>query len=197
MKKTVYAILLLGFVSLTLTACTKKVGEKGVTENGGAKETTANEGETFSSSLKDLMNLGRSVKCTYEFSDGQVTSKGVTYVSGEKTRSEATVVTPEGEEIISNTIVEGNTMYSWSDQDKKGIKITWSDEDMDEDMDLPEAGDSYEYNDLNKEMDYKCSPWIPDNSKFEAPNDVEFVDYNQMINDTMKMMEDMNIPSME
>jgi hypothetical protein len=202
MKKNIYVIMLLGFLSLTLTACTKKVDDGGLTENGGDTGTEANgEEETFNTSLADLMKLGKNVKCNYEYtydgmdSEGQK-MEGIVYVSGDKTRSEVKVRGEDGKEIVMNSITNGNTIYSWSSEENKGIKMTFSEEDM-ADTEIPETGDTVKYQDVKQEMEYRCVPWIPNNSKFEAPGNVEFIDYNQMIEDTMKMMEDMNIPSME
>ena len=195
MKKTLYAIILITLVSLTLTACTKKSDNQGLTGEGNGNEVAMNEEEeSYNTSLLDLVKMGKSVKCTYEYSDEEASSSGTTYVSGEKTRSESIIKTADGEEETAYTITDGNTMYFWSAKDKQGIKMSVPEEDHEQDLDIPEAGETYQYNDQTLKMDYKCKPWIPDNSKFVAPSDVEFTDYDQIVKDMMEMSEQMNIP---
>jgi hypothetical protein len=191
MKKTLYAVTLLTLVSLALTACTKKQ-DVGTGENG--QETGAGEEENYNASLMDLMKMGKNVKCTYEYSNDQASSSGTTYVSGDKTRSETVIKTSDGEVETAYTITDGKTMYFWSEEDKQGIKMSISEEDYEDDMDTPEIGENYQYNDQTQKMNYKCRPWIPDNSKFVAPSDIEFTDYDQMVKDMMEMSEQMNIP---
>ena len=127
-------------------------------------------------SLRDLLALGTSQKCTFLSDvDGQQ-SEGVVYVSGGKVRGDfASRVSANGSLVMSHMIIEGNTMKMWQDGESMGMV-----------MSVPQGGDvpqqtgekSLSY---DEKVDYSCSPWIVDGSVFVAPTNVMFHSMDEMM----------------
>ncbi len=151
---------------------------------------TVGEGvvEKFSGSLMDLFNSGKAMKCTSTFKTDDGTMSTLAYVSKEKTYAETMYKSTAGEEMANYAIFDGDWMYSWDDT-KKGTKmqiskleelgddteVTYDEEEMDE-TDFSEVDKSVEM-----DADYSCEPWSVDNSKFSPPADVEFMDFEEMM----------------
>lgn len=200
MKKSIYTIALLVVISLTLTACTKKGTQDSNLTSGSqdAQETVeyADGEENINANILDLMKLGKSVKCTYELQSEGATTKGETYVSNGKTRSEITIDMEDGTKMDSYTISEGDWMYMWSSESDQGTKISLKEmESTVEDENIEDTGNEVDYNNQMEKIDYKCSPWIADDSKFEVPTNIEFVDFTEMMQGYIDMSK--NLPATE
>lgn len=187
-------------MSFAVTACTKpnifgtlknKVEDK-------VSEKMEDSEEMFSGSIKDFLGQGKNVKCTFSSKDEDVKMEALTYVSGDKVRSDTTVTSTdnEGTEMVteSHTILKDNYMYVWSDLMEKGMKMNLTDmEKMNEESDEPDTYGDYRdminKDQIDQDFNYKCTPWIPDNSKFDIPIDIEFMDYTEMMNNMMKQVD--------
>ncbi|MFC1624947.1 hypothetical protein ACFL15_01070 [Patescibacteria group bacterium] len=177
MKKAL-TIALLIVVSISLTGCLKK---------------KASEEELFSGSFFDLMKLGKNTKCTFSDVSEDGESEGTIYIAGKKSRNDLYASAEGGEDFESHTIIDGEWMYTWSNVQEQGTKMKLSEFDMEkEDFEMPTAAEMKEaygeYQDVKKETNFKCRAWIPDNSKFNPPSDVEFVDMSQMMEDMEEQM---------
>lgn len=128
-------------------------------------------------SLKDLFASGISQKCTFASNEGDASTQGTVYAVSGKSRADFSSVT-SGQTVNSHMIVEGNTNYVWMDGQNKGFKSTF---DPNQASENPEAADKSKDTDLNKKVDYSCSPWIPDESLFTRPSDVEFTDMSALL----------------
>ncbi|KKS30535.1 MAG: hypothetical protein UV00_C0030G0001 [candidate division WWE3 bacterium GW2011_GWF1_42_14] len=132
----------------------------------------------FSGKITDLISLGKSVKCTYTMPEQKgTTGAGTFYVSGTKMRGDSTITMSNNTSVESHIISIDGTMYMWSPVMPRGYKIVVDKELLDTEnaADLPEEAKT-----LQESFDYKCLPWIPDQSLFELPTDVEFVDLSEL-----------------
>jgi len=180
MKKYLPVILLLATV--TLSACgTQKVDTgKSINKEEGQKA------ESFMS-LKDLLGLGTSQKCTYELnSDGEV-MKGEVAVDGKKFKQTIEIINEEGATKVY-TISDGVYYYLWNDQIKEnGTKIKL--EEMENLSSSPTGAESSVDNgeqsqqalDMNKKIDYKCNPATLSEADLALPTDVKFTDLTEMM----------------
>jgi len=181
MKKYFPIILLLAV--LTLSACGVN---KGGTETIKSEETKVNS----SKSLKELLGLGTSQKCTYEVEvDGQKT-KGEIVISGKKFKQTMEITTKEGIMKV-NSINDGIYYYSWSDAAKgTGTKIKIEAVETAAPTGTEQKQQSVDW---NEKIDYKCSPATLSESDLVIPADIKFVD----LNETMKNLQNMNIEGLK
>ncbi len=180
--------LIIGFVLaavLVLSGCPKPPQQDQATAPGGAQQEVSGDENSFTGSLKDLLALGKSLMCTVTFKDESGEGKSVSYVSGEKMRSDVEMKDAGGKQFSSHTIIDGQWMYIWDDT-KKGTKMKLEEPEKTAKEDVPDMPDipgqeqqESTKTDLNEEYDYKCVPWVPNNSKFTPPTDVEFTDLTQ------------------
>jgi hypothetical protein len=115
-------------------------------------------------SLKDLLSAGQPVKCGFNDSMSPVAVSGNVYISSGKMRGDFTSMTG-GQDIKSHMIVDSQTAYLWTDGSASGIKMSLA---------ATAPGASGKGFDADKKMDYKCDPWVVDNSLFTLPKTVKF-----------------------
>ena len=145
-------------------------------------------------SLRDLLGMGKSQKCTFKNESEGMKSEGTFYVSGGKSRAMVsnTVSGEKGGTTTSNMIFDtaSNTTYVWTEGMKEGVKMTMNDADQEEapvsDDDaaeeVPDASTSNDFTrDLDQEYSYDCDSWKTDASLFVVPSDVTFVDMAEMM----------------
>jgi hypothetical protein len=61
------------------------------------------------------------------------------------------------------------------------------------------AGDDTKLDDINldleKDTEFKCSPWVVDASKFETPSNIQFMDVSELLkNFDVNKLKDLNLP---
>ncbi len=160
----------------------------------GAREvsdqTATEEQETTGMmSLKDIMALGRSQRCTFEYSSPDTgKTSGTSYISGKNVRTDFTITDQENNTTEGGMIMVDSTMYTWTTVDKKGVKMTITESleaSIDEEVQNTEWEN--EYVNPDEKLDYKCSGWNEDPSVFAPPSDIEFMDLSEQ----MKVFEDL------
>lgn len=143
-------------------------------------EKTQNAKEMIKGSLKSLFGAGKNVTCTVNNIDNQ--GNGTVYVTGNKIRGDFTSKI-DGKTIENHFIQDKEFSYFWSSEMEEGIK-------MKADLGTEETAisdnkdtqvSSTETVDLNKEVDYKCSNWSVDNSKFIPPANIKFSDLSNLM----------------
>jgi hypothetical protein len=128
---------------------------------------TGTEQPSAVSSLKDLISKGIAQSCT--FSNEGMT--GSVYMSGGKVREDFDV-TVDNKTMKSHVIVMENTIYNWSDGQTTGIKMAY---DPNATPAATSATSSSKGSfDTNASLNYKCSAWTVDASKFTLPAGVTF-----------------------
>lgn len=179
MKKSIYTLGLLLLVSFALTGC----GTKNSTTTGTQTDTTgSSQGQNFKGSLLDMIKLGKSVKCTYSTSGEDGSTTGETYVSGTKARTDFTLTSKDGTKTDSHSVMDGEWVYIWTSATEQGTKMKISDMQKSADSSAANTSTAPENKNLTQSVDYKCSPWVPDDSKFAAPSNITFTDLTDMIN---------------
>ncbi len=129
-------------------------------------------------SLKDLMTRS-STKCTVTNVTANSESSGTVYVGQGKMRGEFTTVTKSPDMTIeSHMISDGEFIYTWSDAMPQGVKIPVSAATMN---DQPNAPKSEQVELYNADVAYECDSWSVDESQFEVPSSVTFVDMSSMM----------------
>jgi hypothetical protein len=184
MKKYFPVILLLA--AFTLSACGL---EK--TKNEGASTVNEDKVEVNESkkSLKELLGLGSSQKCTYEINQDGENMKGEIIVSGKKFKQMTEITNDQGSMKVY-AISDGTYYYSWSDAMKgNGTKMKIDDIEKDsgkvEEIDVKEEGKPGEAEQkmisMDEKIDYKCTAATLNDSDLALPTDVKFVDYTEMM----------------
>jgi hypothetical protein len=129
-------------------------------------------------SLLDLMALNQPVRCLYsEFITEGTTLNGTVYSNGESIRSNARLRTPESE-TQTNTIYSNDLVYIWLSGERQGMKM-----DMQKyEAQIPKTAQTTEsvipteLIKLDKEFEFDCTKWVPDNNMFTPPTTFSFVD---------------------
>ena len=179
MKKYFPVILILA--ALTLSACGTKTNENKNSKNEGLATGEVQKSEA--KSLKDLLGLNSSQKCTYESTEDGETTKGEIIVNGNKFKQTIEINGKDGVMKVYS-ISDGVYYYFWNeamkgngtkmniaDLEKESANVTGTTENTTEQKSV----------DLNKKFDYKCSPAKFSESDLALPSDVKFVDYTQMM----------------
>jgi hypothetical protein len=92
------------------------------------------------------------------FSDKESTTSGQIYMSAGRVRGDFSTVV-EGNEVKSHMYTDGREMYFWMDGSNSGFKSSLTVTPS------PEAGKPANENvDLDRQSDFKCGPWTPDDS---------------------------------
>ena len=104
---------------------------------------------------------------------------GTVYVSGQKSRTDMLVNAPQAENLNTHFISDGQTAYSWTDGQPQGFKFAILPDTV-EDQTPPEH---QQYQDWLNDYEYRCSDWSVDDSLFQTPEGIKFVDLNQQMQD--------------
>jgi len=198
MKKYIYLTALLLSISVTLTACTTKKDQKveEMVENENSEVTVITEDgeENLSGNIFDLVNLNKSIKCTFKSETEGGAASGVTYVANGKTKTEFEIKNDEMD-IKSYSISDGDWMYTWTSENNQGTKMNLNEMQDMADENIEEETEEIEYTNQTQDFDYKCTPWSVDNSVFELPENIEFMDLSEMMKGFMELQK--NLPAME
>ncbi len=184
-KKVYLSISLLVLSSFVLSACGK---EQANTSGGSGSNKSNDVSDMFKGSVKDLLGVGKKVRCDWKVEEGEMKMSGVVWVDGERSRTEMAVSTPEGE-MVTNFLSDGEYTYSWGAGDQ-GWKFKVSDfEGEVEDSEVEEG--NAQFKDWNKEYEYDCKKWVVEGDKFKLPDGIEFVDMGEQVKQMQEQAEDM------
>ena len=128
-------------------------------------------------SLKDLLGLGASRKCTFS----NAGSSGTIYVSSGKMRGDF-ISTVGGKNMTNHMMTQDKTSYVWVEGQTQGFKTT-----MDESMmqkpttPAPQTPPTQGGVDINQKLNYQCESWSADSSMFSLPANVKFLDFSSMM----------------
>jgi hypothetical protein len=191
MKKKYLTIILMLLVPLFLTACTK--GESNSASQQNTNNGAKSEKSSYRGNMLTLLGLGKNLKCTF-YSDIEGTViEGTSYISNKRVRSNVKMtmeIEGEMQEMENYSVIDNLTVYNWGDTTDKGMKMS-----LDEYKDSAEKAETQSENmgqtqPMNQNYEFNCVPWIVDSSVFEVPTDVEFIDFNQMINNMQDSFSD-------
>jgi len=179
--KYLATFVLVGFMVIVLPGCGSGV------DNGGNVNI---EKSGKSASIKDILGMGKSQKCTWTGEDGE---SGVIYTDGKKSRVEVSgALVEKGQKMIS--LNDGEWTYTWIDgADTQGTKIKLADLEEMNDQFGGDFIEDDEDSEIDEDMpgDYSCENWRARGSMFDPPSDVEFMDMNSQLEGLGDMMDSM------
>lgn len=147
-------------------------------QSGRMMGESASVGQTFAA----LMTGGQNVECTFEQSDGGSATRGTIFMAdrGERIRGDFTITgaTP----MEAHMIRDGGWNYIWSSMMPQGIKMQVTAENKGKLFDTDSAS-------VPDDVQYRCSSWGVDGSKFALPGNVTFMDLSAQMEASQKMME--------
>lgn len=165
---------------LLLTGCGPKKTALETTSNPPSNQQAATNQDEQSGqgSIWDLFSQGKSLKCTFQKTGDEVSQ--TVYLSGKKLRMDFS--SKQGDQVVdSHMILADDFAYLWSGNSKDGMK--WP---MENQMTGSEAADWRQG--LDQSLNYNCSAWLPDNSKFSPPTEITFQDFSQTLNQYKQQM---------
>ena len=121
--------------------------------------------EMLQASLKSLLTMGKTVKCTYTNTVKDVNVTGTVVASNGKMKQDFTSNTSAGP-VSGHMIVDGTTAYMWTDQMKQGFKFALNE------MPTPAVSGKTaqpQGSDLNKSLSMSCLPWSATPEAFTPP----------------------------
>jgi hypothetical protein len=109
------------------------------------------------------------------FTDPESTTSGQIYMSAGRVRGDFSTVV-EGNVVKSHMYTDGREMYFWMDGSSSGFKSSLTATPS------PETGKPANENvDLDRQSDFRCGPWTPDDSLFVLPAAVKFSDLSTLM----------------
>lgn len=196
MKKIAIAIFAIGAVVL-VSGCAKK-GTENNNQGNSKKETAKEETGGVINSIKDAIGLGKKMECSYTYKEGNESFTTKTYIEGKKYKGESEAMGKK-----QMMVFDGETMYMWNPEDKKGTK--WEQKCIEElnkdnkkedssapkptEEDIKDASEAFA-----DAMDVKCTP--VDSIDFSVPSDIVFSDMCEQLKAMQEKFKDMekNLP---
>lgn len=125
------------------------------------------EGQSFTGKLKDALQLGQSMKCTWKQDEANYATS---YIKGDNIRTD---VTAKGK--LMHSIMKDNCTYSWEEGSTQGFKICFEPgtREAEEEVEAPE--EYQEASGQTADFDYQCSPTVVSDTMFNPPVAVKFL----------------------
>ncbi len=153
--------------------------------DGSNKAETNKEFKTF----VDLLKSNKNIKCEWTEETDGTNFNGTIYVSNGMMRQSFS----DSEDNNGEILLSGNSMYIWEEESAQGIKMSTESDDESALDELINDYSGLEDFDLSSDnTSIKCDDWKADNSLFEVPTNVEFMDYDllqQQIEENTKNLE--------
>lgn len=167
--------LVLVSVSILLLAasCAKKPAMQ---NNENAQPTGQEQSKKQQKSMRDIMSMGGSQKCTITLNRDNVSSDGTIYVSGGKMRADMSAMV-NGKTMQTHLIVKDGTTYSWVDGSTMGFKVAANEKATENSSGKSNATHAP---DLNQQVTYNCAAWTAVESLFNLPSGVNFSGLNSL-----------------
>jgi hypothetical protein len=126
----------------------------------------------------------RSRLCTFssrsEENKTEGTAFSVGYGENLKLRSDYTTVVSDDKRKTVHLVVRSMTAYVWWNDENVGVKFPVVRKPFAEQLVKLASNDQ-----LSDEPDFKCTNWIPDDSKLAVPTNVNFIDIEEKKNDSL------------
>lgn len=126
-------------------------------------------------SIRTLLGLGRDITCTFHRADAQSDISGTVYIADGNMRGDFMMGAQATGDIESHMIHDGEYAYVWTSEVAQGTKMRIREGDT------SMGAKSDNSVNIDDETDYECSGWSKDNSKFELPRGIEFMDVSAML----------------
>lgn len=164
--------------SVVLVGC--QPSTPATTEPATQPEEQSSEGRKLSEIASEILG-GSAYECTLYDSETQMQMSYV--LQGKKVSMNIQSQTEGGS--MSRFVSDGETTHIWDLETKKGMKITVSQEAMqqfaDDTPDAPELDNPEALAEIEEKYETMCKPTIVNPAEFAIPNDVEFQDMSQVL----------------
>ncbi|MEZ4180299.1 MAG: hypothetical protein R3B41_02135 [Candidatus Doudnabacteria bacterium] len=129
-------------------------------------------------SLKQLLSLNKNQKCTISSNKEDEPMTGEVYFTKDKYRADVDNIV-DGQTYKGHIVfnAETNKVSVWSDNETMGF--TMSVDEQTSAQDNPENNPEPINSDTSVKVD--CESWDPDSTMFDLPNNIEFQDFDQMM----------------
>jgi len=137
-------------------------------QSGQEKTPLGKEAQILSTSMKDLVALGESLKCTFTSDTESSKSSGTVYVADGKVRGDFSVSLPAlgNQSFQAYMITDSMDSYVWSALSKDGYKTP-----IQKEKQQTPNQDGIDY---NQTLNYTCLFWAKDMSVFVPPAEIVF-----------------------
>lgn len=133
--------------------------------------TTTSNATPQKASLKTLIGMNSNQTCTFQ--DVSTGSSGTMYIGDGNIKGDFQSQV-NGQTQGSHMISDGVNVYVWIDGQTQGFKASQ------ESMEEMAAKAGSQAIDINKEVDYECTPWTIVPGTFNIPTDVSFQDFSSL-----------------
>jgi hypothetical protein len=150
----------------------RQMNQAGSPPSSSSETASPQNAQESRGSLRNIFGLGQNLTCTFTNEDG---SGGTVFVAGERVRGDFTMTGAQGGAM--HVVQSDGYTHMWTDGSTQGTKIKIeTDASTQTQEETAKTGQSL---DLNAQVDYSCSPWGVDASKFVLPAGVTFTDYSE------------------
>ncbi len=139
-------------------------------------------------SLRELMALGKSQKCEFNFSADKTQTQSTVYFGKGKMRGDF-AATVDGKQMVSHMINDGSTIYTWIDGSSMAFKISAQSAE-DKPGQTSDQSNSQSV-DVNAKYNYNCSSWPVNDSLLTPPANITFTDQNELL----KQAQEQTVPT--
>lgn len=148
---------------------------------GDGQDTKNDIALSGSGTLRNLLSFGQNVKCTFTNSNELGTSSGTVYVAdrGNRVRGDFSFTGSQGT-FESHMILRDQKNHVWGSGLPQGMIIPIPDDQDAADADLSADSDSASP-DFDQNVMYDCDTWSVNESMFDLPAGVEFVEVGNMM----------------
>lgn len=148
------------------------------------------KGKQTITSIRDAMSLGVQIKCSYVHDVNGQSVQSQVIVSGKQFMSTSTVM----KDVTAYELFDGERLYSWTSGSKKGMKMDQT--CLDSVKNIPSEAAPLDTQDsladFNSAKNVQCEPVELDPPiAMSIPKDVSFTDQCAMMQESLKMMEQM------
>lgn len=154
----------------------------------GSDSAVENSDGSYTGTMQKMMMLGIPLKCTYSVEGNQFEG----YLKGKKFRGN--VQNADG--TSGGVAIDDDCMYVWEDGEERGWTFCLEDGESYMDEDVWEDKDENNM-DSNIAAEYNCRPAIVTDADLAPPTNVDFMDFDELMNSMMEEMTESDMVDME
>ncbi len=150
-----------------------------VSDDGQMSSEKNGAGNSIAESIRDMMNRGAVLECTYEANGEKTTA----YIKGKSVRSTSAI--GNDPKAPNNFLYVDSKIYFWNDTTKEGMFMTAPEQKADS---QPKTNETQFDKDINTDIvgqleQYKnsCKPSSVSDSLFTVPSNVKFQDFSELM----------------
>lgn len=134
-------------------------------------------GDKVNGPIYSLLGQNKKLACAFT-RDNDPEMRGNIYIDHNNLRGDFTITNEqEGNSFQSHLIRNDGWSYVWTENDKTGSKVKITEHEI----------DSSEL--IHNDLEYTCTQWQPESSKFTTPSDVTFIDLTKEIQSVRERIE--------